>query len=30
VALDRAVRLPGKKLAEMEEEDAEIKSMFSQ
>jgi potassium uptake Trk family protein len=30
VALDRAVRLPGKKLAEMEEEDAEIRSMFSQ
>jgi potassium uptake Trk family protein len=30
VALDRAVRLPGKKLAEMEQEDAEIRSMFSQ
>lgn len=30
VALDRAVRLPGKKLSEMEEEDAEIRSMFSQ
>ncbi|RAR09720.1 TrkH-domain-containing protein [Stemphylium lycopersici] len=30
VALDRAVRLPGKKLGEMEEEDAEIKSMISQ
>lgn len=30
VALDRAVRLPGKKLAEYEEEDAEIRSMFSQ
>jgi Trk-type K+ transport system membrane component len=30
VALDRAVRLPGKKLGEMEEEDAEIRSMFSQ
>ncbi|CAI6339955.1 unnamed protein product [Periconia digitata] len=29
VALDRAVRLPGKKLAEQEEEDAEIRSMFS-
>jgi Trk-type K+ transport system membrane component len=29
VALDRAVRLPGKKLSEMEEEDAEIKSMVS-
>jgi Trk-type K+ transport system membrane component len=29
VALDRAVRLPGKKLAEYEEEDAEIRSMFS-
>ncbi|KAJ8108072.1 hypothetical protein OPT61_g8426 [Boeremia exigua] len=29
VALDRAVRLPGKRLAEMEEEDAEIKSVFS-
>ncbi|KAI8959840.1 TrkH-domain-containing protein [Daldinia sp. FL1419] len=27
VALDRAIRLPGKKLAEYEEEDAEIKSM---
>ncbi len=27
VALDRAVRLPGKKLAEYEEEDAEIRSM---
>ncbi|KAI1392639.1 TrkH-domain-containing protein [Hypoxylon trugodes] len=27
VALDRAVRLPGKKLAEEEEEDAEIRSM---
>jgi potassium uptake Trk family protein len=30
VALDRAVRLPGKKLGQMEEEDAEIRSMFSQ
>jgi len=30
VALDRAVRLPGKKLGEIEEEDAEIRSMFSQ
>ncbi|KAL1599849.1 Sodium transporter hkt1 [Paraconiothyrium brasiliense] len=30
VALDRAVRLPGRKLAEFEEEDAEIRSMFSQ
>lgn len=30
VALDRAVRLPAKKLAEYEEEDAEIKSMMSQ
>ncbi|PVH97030.1 TrkH-domain-containing protein [Periconia macrospinosa] len=29
VALDRAVRLPGKKLAEQEEEDAEIRSMHS-
>ena len=29
VALDRAVRLPGKKLGEMEEEDAEIRSMVS-
>ena len=29
VALDRAVRLPGKKLAEYEEEDAEIRSMVS-
>lgn len=29
VALDRAVRLPGKKLGEIEEEDAEIRSMFS-
>ncbi|KAI1743034.1 cation transport protein-domain-containing protein [Xylaria scruposa] len=27
VALDRAVRLPGKKLAELEDEDAEIRSM---
>ncbi|KAI0196439.1 cation transport protein-domain-containing protein [Astrocystis sublimbata] len=27
VALDRAVRLPGKQLAELEEEDAEIRSM---
>ncbi|KAI1409933.1 TrkH-domain-containing protein [Hypoxylon sp. FL1857] len=27
VALDRAVRLPGKKLAELEEEDAEIRSL---
>ncbi|KAI0849676.1 TrkH-domain-containing protein [Daldinia vernicosa] len=27
VALDRAIRLPGKKLAEYEEEDAEIRSM---
>ncbi|KAI5926317.1 cation transport protein-domain-containing protein [Camillea tinctor] len=27
IALDRAVRLPGKKLAELEEEDAEIRSM---
>jgi potassium uptake Trk family protein len=30
VALDRAVRLPGKKLGEIEEEDAEIRSLFSQ
>ena len=30
VALDRAVRLPGEELSEMEEEDAEIRSMFSQ
>ncbi|KAF9729232.1 hypothetical protein PMIN06_000130 [Paraphaeosphaeria minitans] len=30
VALDRAVKLPGKKLAEFEEEDAEIRSMVSQ
>ncbi|KAJ4288971.1 Sodium transporter hkt1 [Kalmusia sp. IMI 367209] len=29
VALDRAVRLPGKKLSEMEEEDNEIRSLFS-
>ncbi|ETS79660.1 hypothetical protein PFICI_09513 [Pestalotiopsis fici W106-1] len=29
VALDRAVRLPGKKLAELEDEDAEIRSAFS-
>ncbi|KAI1632782.1 TrkH-domain-containing protein [Biscogniauxia mediterranea] len=27
IALDRAVRLPGKKLAELEEEDAEIRSL---
>jgi Trk-type K+ transport system membrane component len=30
VALDRAVRLPGEKLGEIEEEDAEIRSLFSQ
>jgi Trk-type K+ transport system membrane component len=30
VALDRAVRLPGRKLSEMEQEDAEIRSMLSQ
>jgi potassium uptake Trk family protein len=30
VALDRAVRLPERKIGEMEEEDAEIRSMFSQ
>lgn len=30
VALDRAVKLPGKKLAEYEEEDAEIRSIVSQ
>jgi potassium uptake Trk family protein len=30
IALDRAVRLPGKKLGEIEEEDAEIRSLFSQ
>jgi potassium uptake Trk family protein len=29
VALDRAVRLPGKKLGQIEEEDAEIRSIFS-
>jgi Trk-type K+ transport system membrane component len=30
VALDRAVRLPGERLGEIEEEDAEIRSLFSQ